>query len=230
MGLKAKVNGTAKTLLSNGISLLPPSGDVSGGTCTGAGCHNYVLPTFDSWTTACPTHNGDLTINADTTLPTGGCWRDITINNNKTLYLTDTTNAYHFRRLSFAANFAKVAFGTNGKIAQGQKVTVYVEQVSNNKMNGNQFYNPLNAPHQVVFNYTGLNAFTFNGTAAFNSFFVAPYAAVTVNGNFTYNGGIWSRTLDAIGNARLYGDEESGGVPVLTDIKFALKKTSQRYR
>lgn len=226
----AKVHGNAYSLLDPGVNINGPSGDVSGNVCEGAGCHGYVLPVVNTYAGYCPTGGPSYNIKAsdpDLTLNTGGCYGSVQIANNKTVTLTDTSTPYYFSLLDFKANFAKIAFGN---IPQGQKVTVYVDTVNNDHLNGNVWYNPNNAPHQVELFYIGTNNFKLNGTAALNMFFTAPNADVEVLGNFNYYGGIWAKSLTANGNARLWGDEEVAGVPSLNDIKFALRKTSQRYR
>lgn len=227
----AKVNGSAFSLIDPGITLNPPSGAISGTACEGAGCHGYSLPVLSDWNTYCPGGGVDIVVNSDTTLAAGGCYRDVSIDNKKTLYLTDINNPYYFRSVDFSTNFAHLAYGPSGKLAnETDTITVFVETINNDHMNGNQFYNEDNAPHQVIFNYIGNAAFTFNGTSAFNGLFIAPYADVVVNGNFVYHGGIWAKSLDVKGKAELFGDEQLAGPPVLSDIKFALRKTSQRYR
>lgn len=227
----AKVNGSAFSNIDPGVTLNSPGGDVSGAICEGAGCQSYVLPAFSDWATYCPGGGPDLNVAADQDLPAGGCYNSITIANRKTLYLTDTSQPYYIRSVNFTTNFATLAFGPGGRLASpNDKITVYAEVINNNHMNGNQFYNPFNAPHQVEFNYIGSADFMFNGTSAFNALFTAPYADVEVLGNFIYNGGIWAKSLDVLGKATLYGDEKVGGMPVVTDMNFALKKTSQRYR
>ncbi|MCB0331088.1 MAG: hypothetical protein KDD70_15575 [Bdellovibrionales bacterium] len=232
INLKSKINGNANSLVNPGVVYLPlgnPSGDVSGDVCEGPGCHSYSLPVIsNSWSSFCGTTN-DIAVSADMTLGSGGCYRDIEINNNRTLYLSDTTTPYYIRTVDFRANNAHLSFGTNGVVPQGEKVTVYVQEIAGDHMNGNQFYNAGNAPHQVEFTYIGTSPFTFNGTADFNAFFTAPNAPVTVNGNFNYYGGIWATSLDIGGSARVWADE-AGTVSVLSDMNFSIKKASQRYR
>ncbi|MDC0357213.1 hypothetical protein OAO01_00225 [Oligoflexia bacterium] len=230
IGISSKVNGSAKSLINPGVSLNPPGGDISGSSCEGVGCHGYVLPVYGTFEDFCPVHNGDLAIVADTTLPNGGCWRNVAIENKKTLFLADTTTPYIFKFVDFKTNFAHLSFGPGGQIPPGSTVIVFAETINNDHMNGNQFYNALNAPHQVQFNYIGLNNLQFNGTAAFNALTTAPNASIDVNGNFNYYGGIWAKDLMVGGHAELFGDESVAGPPVLSDINFALKKTSQRFR
>lgn len=230
INVSSKINGTAKSLIDPGISLNSPGGDVSGTLCEGGGCHGYSLPPLGAWLSYCATHNGDLSIGADTTLATGGCWQDVSIANKNTLFLADTTAPYYFRSLDFGPNAAEVQFGPGGVIPPGDTVTVYVEAINNDHINGNTFYNASNAPHQVEIFYLGATELKLNGTADINAMITASNAPVVVNGNFNMYGGIWSTSLDVKGNARLYADESVGGVPVLSDMNFALKKTSQRYR
>lgn len=228
INISSKVHGTAKALPNPGVSLNPPGGEVSNGVCEGAGCHSFTLPSFNSWAEYCPTHSGDLTISSNTTLPAGGCWRDITISNNRTLTLTDTTEPYYIRSINYNGNNAALAFGS---IPEGQRVTLYTEALnSNNHINGNKLFNMDNAPHQVLINYLGTETLRFNGTAQMNAVVVAPYASIIVNGNFNFYGGIWAKDLTVSGNATISYDEALGGASVVNDLNFAVRKTSQRYR
>ncbi|MCB0339191.1 MAG: hypothetical protein KDD53_06290 [Bdellovibrionales bacterium] len=226
--LKSQINGTAASLLDPGIVLSNPGGNVSGDQCEGPGCHSYVFDPVNTWDGYCAASNhGDLNVNPSVTLPTGGCWRDVSIPNNKTLTLTDTVNPYYFRTLSFSANNAKFDFGN---IPPGQKVTIYMEKTGNDHMNGNEYYNPNNAPHQVEVIYIGTDTFKMNGNADFNAVVISPNADIDVQGNFNFYGGIFAKSIDVSGNALFNYDEGIGGTPVLSDMNFAVKKASQRYR
>ncbi|MCO6430871.1 MAG: hypothetical protein J5J00_08415 [Deltaproteobacteria bacterium] len=238
--LKSIINGDAGTLLDDGIVYRPPSGSVTGDACDGAGCHSLSLPTFGSWDSVCGGANqGDVTVSSNQTWTVSNgnmatsCWRDVTVNNNRTLTLNPTNDsndgstanyAFYFRTLDLKGN---LAFPT---MAPNQKVTIYVEQWDNNHFNGNQVLNLNNAPYQVVINYTGSNELTLNGTAIMQNYIRAPYATVTVNGNFNYYGSIHALNLQVIGNAVFAYDETEAGTPVLSDIRFGLRKASQRYR
>lgn len=227
ISLQGKINGNARSLLDPGVSLLSPGGDVSGTICEGAGCHSYTLPTLSTWATYCPSDNGDLAVGSDTTLPSGGCWRDVTISNKKTLFLTDTTTPYYFRTLGFGPNSAKFDIGT---VPVGEKVRVYVEVLSNGHINGNEFYNPSNAPHQLEIYYLGSETIRLNGTADINSVLYASNADIDVLGNFNYYGGIFAKSLDVSGSALFFYDEALGTQPSLHDMNFQLRKANLRYR
>jgi hypothetical protein len=228
----ARINGTAHSNVEPGLALNPPAGDVSGSTCEAAGCHGYTLPAVSDWNTYCPGGGVDpvIAVGGSQTLAAGGCFRDANIGNNGVLYLEDTTTPYYFRSINFGPNMAQVQFGPGGVVPVGEKVTLYVESISNDQVNGNMFYNQNNAPGQVEVIYIGADNLTLNGTASLNMFLTSPNADVMVNGNFNYYGGIWARQLDIQGKARLWADESVVGVPVLSDMNFSLKKTSQRYR
>lgn len=228
INISSKVYGTAKTLLEDGIVLSPPGGSVSGEKCMGAGCHNYHLPALGNWDSYCPGNTTDVTISSDTTWPAGGCWRNVTINHKKTLNLTDTHNPYYIKYINFGGDQAHLDFGS---LPQDQQVTLFVEQLNNNyHFNGNNMLNTHNAPHQVWINYLGSEKLYLDGTAAINAVIIAPYAIVDVRGNFNFYGGIQALTLDVGGHARINYDEALGYMPVLSDITYDLKKTSQRYR
>lgn len=227
--ISSKVFGTANSTQDPGVSLMPPGGNVSGGICEGSSCTTSSLPSVTDWASYCPSHNGDLTVSANTTLSAGGgCWRDITINNNRVLTISGTTAPYYIRTLNFQGAQGNIAFGN---IPAGQKVRIFVEVPNSNyTLNGNRLINTTNAPHQVEITYIGTNGFTLNGTSQIRANIIAPRAPVTVSGNFNYYGGIQAQSLLINGNARLYYDEALGTTPVLSDLHFAMRKTSQRYR
>ncbi|NBW40779.1 hypothetical protein EBR25_07220 [bacterium] len=227
ISLQGKINGNARSLSDPGVTLLSPGGDVSGTVCEGAGCHTYSLPVLSSWSSYCSSDNGDLAVNTDTTLASGGCWRDISISNNNTLYLTDTSAPYYFRTLDFGPNKAKFDIGT---VPVGQKVRVYVETLSNGHINGNEFYNSNNAPHQLEIYYLGSDTIRLNGTADINSVLYASNADIDVLGNFNYYGGIFAKSLDVSGSALFFYDEALGALPALSDMNFSVRKASTRYR
>ncbi|MDD2942499.1 MAG: hypothetical protein PHC51_05960 [bacterium] len=225
---RAKIYGTVSTNMDGGLTLNPPSGDVSGDVCQAAGCHTYTLPVVQTWEDYCPAHNGDKTINANTTYATGGCWRNITINNNKKLSLTDTTAPYYINEINYGGNNAVLDFGV---IPEGEKVRLYVGRLnSNNHINGNKLFNTANAPHQVEIYYLGTETLVLNGTAEMNAHIIAPNAEVQVNGNFNFYGGIKAKILNILGVAHLGYDEALGMSLGISDINFTLKKASQRYR
>ncbi len=228
--ISSDIYGTAKTLTDSGISLNPPGGDVSGTTCEGSSCHTHTLPTVNTWSGYCPGVTTDPTIGSDTTWNSGGCWRDVTINNKKKLTLTDYNNPYYFKTLSYGGNQAELAFGT---IPQGEKIRIYVENIDANgssHINGKKYINANNAPHQVELYYLGTDTLQLNGTVEMSSVIYAPNASVIVNGNFNFYGGIHALQLEISGNARVNYDETEATLSSLNDMKFALKKASQRYR
>lgn len=229
--LKSQINGTARTNTANGITL--NGGAVSGETCTGPGCNTFTMPTLSDFPTYCPAHQGDVTVAANTSWvssPAGAtkCWQNVTVNSNRTLTLTDTTNPYYFSSLNFVGT-GTLRFPT---LAPGNKIKIYVGQFnSNNRINGNSLVNTNNPPSSLEIYYYGLNDYLFNGTADMNGVFYSPNANVTLNGNFNMYGAIHAKTLSALGNARFNYDEGLGvGTPVVTDMRFSIRKASQRYR
>lgn len=233
INVKSQISGTVLTNLDNGVTLFSPSGAVSGTICEGAGCHAYAPTALSAWSTTCATNQGDLTINSNTTLtpsgsaPAQNCWQDITVNANKTLTFDSLTYEYHIRKLWIKGS-GRIAFPV---VPEGSQIKIYVEEIVGDNLNGNMLVNTNNAPNTLKIFYTGTNSFTFNGTASIHTFFDAPYADVTLNGNFNYYGGVTSKTLDIKGNASFYYDEANGGsAPALSDMNFAIRKASQRYR
>ncbi|NLF25010.1 MAG: hypothetical protein GX589_05050, partial [Deltaproteobacteria bacterium] len=188
------INGTASTNMQNGIVL--SGGRISGAQCAQGGCHNMTLPTFSTWDEYCPGNTTDVTVNSNKELPNGGCYRDISIANKKTLSLSDTENPYYFRKLNFNANFAKFDLKN---VPAGKQVVIYVQEINNNHINGNQFYNPTHAPNMLKINYIGTNPLTLNGTADINCQLVAPLINVSLKGNFNFYGGIMAQSIDMVG-------------------------------
>ena len=76
----------------------------------------------------------------------------------------------------------------------------------------------------------GTTTLTLNGTAAMNLVLVAPYSHVDILGNFTMDGGVLAKSLAVSGSVRLNYVENYGAAAALSDMTFALRKASQRYR
>ncbi len=230
----ARTNGSINTtspyggpICSDFISGCPNHGS----SCQGASCNVSGLPTYSSWTTYCPTDQGNLTISSNSTLtipgnaPSQKCWNTVTVNNNRTLTLRSTDYSYYFKTLSLSNN-SVVNFSPNP--ATGT-INIYVETITGDTFNGNQVFNINNKPYQLRIHYLGANALTLNGNAAMSAFLVAPYATVNVQGNFTYNGGIKALSLSATGSGDLHYDE-SGDITTISDVSYKLKDMQQRYR
>lgn len=227
VSLKSKINGTASTVQDDGIQLLPPGGQATE-YCDGSSCHNVNMPDPGPWSTYCADTSPSPTIASNTTYATGACYKNITINNNRTLSLTSTATPYYIKSLDFKGAASNLKFGT---IPPNEKVRVYVETIVGNSLNGNRVLNMgTNAPHQVELIYLGTAALTLNGTMDMGLILIAPYAHVKVNGTFTMDGGVIANSLEIGGNARINFVENYGAAPSLSDMSFTLRKASQRYR
>lgn len=199
-------------------------------TCQGSSCAVPGLPTYSPWTTYCPTNAGNVTISSSTSLTAGAtpatnCWNSVTVNNNKVLTLTSTTNSYFIDTLNIANN-SVVAFNPSPATAT---INLYVRTITGDKFNGNQIFNTSNKPYQLRLHYLGTNPLTLNGTSQMNAFIVAPYAPVTVSGNFTYQGGIKATSLYATGSGALHYDE-SGDITTISDMTYRIKSLQQYIR
>ncbi len=228
INIGSKIEGTADTNIDPGITYTKNGANVSESTCEGAGCHGYTLPVLPN---PCTSYV-DLTVSANMALPSLAlpqCYGTLTIDSNISAELSDPSAAYYIQNLNFVGNNSSLNFGT---VAPGNQVNINILNTvsSNNHLNGNRVLNPNNAPAQVQLNYHGTQEVILNGTANMYMNFTAPNAPVTVQGNFLYYGGIQSKVLSIAGNAELFYDENLGAVPIISDIKFALKQTSQRYR
>ncbi len=228
INIGSKIEGTADTTLDPGINYTKNGANVSEGTCEGAGCHSYNLPPLAN---PCTSYV-DITISANIDLPLLAlpqCYGTVTVNSNKSVGIKDTSTPYYIQAFDFKGNNSSIDFGT---VPVGQQIELNVlNNVSgNNHLNGNRLINPNNAPHQVQMNYHGTDELILNGTANMNMNITAPNAKATVQGNFLYYGGLQAKQLEISGNSEIFYDENLGSVPVISDIKFALKKTSQRYR
>ena len=224
--VKSKINGTGKTLKNNGINLLPPGGTVSGATCEGAGCHSYNLPALGDWNSYCGGGGASMTISSDTPIAPG-CYDTITINNNRDLQLFDRSAPYYIREIDFQGNFSNIDFGS---IPVGDTVELFVEDFNGTHLNGNRLTNTNNAPHQFELNYLGTDELKLNGTADLNAMVTSPYATVDVRGTFNLHGGVLAKELTIGGTAKVNFDESATPTTAPSDINFALRKTSQRYR
>jgi len=227
--ISSKVQGTAQTLQEDGVNYNPPGGNVSGDVCEGPHCHSYTLPPVQPWASSCPTHNGPVNVPSKSShpLPSGDCYEDAYIPNQSKLQLTDTENPYYFKSIDFGGAHANLDLGV---LPPGEKVQIYVEEFDGNTLNGNRLINNSNAPHQLEIYYVGSEELTFNGTSQINAVVYAPNAKVNVLGNFNFYGGILAKELYVGGNSTVNYDEMMGSTPVFSDLNFALRKASQRYR
>lgn len=227
VSLKSKVNGTASSLQDDGIELLPPGGQATE-YCEGSGCHSVSLPDPGTWAANCPPTAPSATIASNTTYASGACYQNITINNNRKLRLTDTSNPYWFKSIDFKGNFSNLEFPT---IPPDEKIQIYVETIVGGHLNGNRKTNVgVNAPHQVEIIYIGTAPLTLNGTADLGAIIIAPYAKVNMLGTFTMDGGVLAQELSISGNAKMNFTENFGATPAVSDMSFTLRKASQRYR
>jgi hypothetical protein len=149
----------------------------------------------------------------------------VTIANNRVVTLTSTEYPYFIDTLNIA-NTGRLNFAPSNPTGT---ITLYVRTVVGDRLNGNQLFNTNNKPYQLRLNYLGSNTLTLNGTAAMSSFIVAPYAPISVQGNFTFSGGIRATSLTFTGNGAIHYDE-SGDITTLKDVTYSLRNTTQRYR
>jgi hypothetical protein len=199
-------------------------------TCQGSTCNVPDLPVYGTWSSYCPTNQGNLNVNSDSTLTVAGnsanqkCWNNVSIGNGTTLTLTSTSYAYFFNSLNL--NNGTLAFEPNPNTGT---ITLYVNNWGGNNFNGNQVLNTNNKPFQLRIHYLGNNSLTLNGTAEIRAFIVSPNAGVTVSGNFDYHGGIRAANLTLTGNGDIHYDE-SGDVTTLGDSQYSLRNIIQKYR
>lgn len=144
--------------------------------------------------------------------------------------LTDTNNPYRFKTLLFKNNGNSVL--TIPTLAPGNKVTIYTDNFDGGSVNGQQMFNTNNAPRCLQINITSNQAIKLNGNADMYVQLIAPTAYVELLGNFDFYGSIEAWRFAVTGNGTFNYDEGIGspGTPVVTDMTFAIKKASQRYR
>lgn len=202
-----------------------------GEACEGESCSVPDLPTYSPWTTYCPTNQGNTTVSVNQTISVAGnnpnqkCWNNIRVNSNRVLTLNSTSHSYFIDTFDIANN-SVVAFNPSPATAT---INLYVRKFVGDRFNGNQIFNTNNKPYQLRIHYLGTDALTMNGNAAMNAFIVAPYADVTVSGNFTFQGGIKAKRLFATGNGKLRYDE-SGDITTISDMNIQQFGVQQFYR
>lgn len=202
-----------------------------GETCEGEECNVPGLPSYSSWATYCPSNQGNTTIAANQTVSVAGnaanqkCWNAITVNNNRVLTLNSTSYPYFIDTFNIANN-SVVAFNPSPSTGT---INLYVRKFVGDKFNGNQIFNTNNKPYQLRIHYLGTDPLTLNGTASMNAFIVAPYADVTISGNFTFQGGIKAQRLYATGSGTLRYDE-SGDITTISDMNIQHFGVQQFYR
>lgn len=203
----------------------------AGQTCSGGSCAVPALPTYSPWATYCPSNQGDLTIAVNSTLTVPGnapnqkCWNAITINNNRTLTLTSTQYPYFIDTFNIANN-SQINFQPSP--ATGT-INIYVRNITGDSFNGNQMFNTNNKPYQLRIHYLGTDPLTLNGTAMIKGFIVAPYAGVTISGNFDYQGGVKATSLTMTGSGAIHYDE-SGDVTTISDTSYEVRQVEEHYK
>ena len=210
---------------------------VPGTRCQGASCTTMNMPSFNTFSGYCPTTRPDPNPANNSTLTTtaiGGannCWSTLTIGSNRTVTFTSTTTPYYIDTLNIANN-ATVLFNPSPSTGT---ITLFVNRFQNDRFNGNQVLNAatasgaLNRPTQLRINYIGTNALLLNGTAAMNAFITAPKAAISVQGNFDYSGGIVADSLTFTGSGALHYDE-SGNIATISDMQYRPRLLDQYSR
>jgi len=205
---------------------------VPGYTCEGPGCNVPLLPTFDSWSTLCPTNQGNLTVNANTytLVVTGGspaesCWATVKVRKKKTLVLTTTAFPYYFDTLDIANN-ADVQIQPD---TPGGTVTVFLRKFDRDKFDGGQLINTAK-PYQFKLNYLGTDDLTIAASEEVFVSLMAPYVEVSAGGGFDIFGLIHAKSFSPGGSGVLHYDESSSDDATLTDSKFTVRNVVQRYR
>ena len=200
-------------------------------TCQGPSCNVPDLPAYSTWNTYCPSDQGALTVSSSQTLNVAGndpsqkCWASVTVGNNKVLTLQTTAYSYFIDTLNIP-NTGRLNFDPQPGTGT---INLYVRKFDGDKFNGNQVFNLNNKPYQLRIHYLGTDALTMNGTAEMHAFLIAPYAAVNVQGNFTYSGGIKALSLYSTGSGELHYDE-SGDITTISDTSYRLKQMEEAYR
>ena len=241
MTFKSAIHGNVMTNKADGIHL--SGGSISGTKCQGPGCVTYTLPTNPTYAARCAAvtaaskAGGSLDINGGsskvdiTSGPTDAerCWRNVTIGSNKTINFATADQPYYIQNLLPQNNSNSVITFTT--VGPGHKYTLYVDNLANGSINGNQLVATNLAPHQLEIFITTNQSLTLNGTAAMNAIIVGGESALFKHlGNFTFSGALRAGAVQITGNAVMGYDEDLGTTPVLSDINFTLYKASQRYR
>jgi hypothetical protein len=199
--------------------------------CQGPACEVAGLPTFSSWNTYCPTNRGAITPSSGSVLTVAGnspgdkCWSRVTVSANRIVTLTSTTFPYFIDELNIANN-GRVNFAPSPSTGT---ITLYVRKITGDTFNGNQVFNINNKPYQLRLNYLGTDNLRLDGTAAMHTFVIAPYAAIQVQGNFTFRGGIKATALTFTGNGSVHYDE-SGDITTLKGMNYQIRNLNQVYR
>jgi hypothetical protein len=217
---------------------LQNSGAISGNNCSGPDCNiSYNLPLEPNWDTRCEgvnlvnvsPGNNNHPIHSGNTLQTQ-CFNNIHIGSNRAIRFKTPNVPYYIKNLTLQnQSNSRIFFDT---IPPGEKYIIYVDNLNNGQINGNQLLGQNLAPHQLEIYITAPGTLTLNGTAALNAVITGNLQhSVNLLGNFSFYGAIRSNHVNVTGNAVLGYDETlSTGAPQLDDLKFTLYKASQRYR
>jgi hypothetical protein len=233
--LKSAIHGNVASSLD--VSL-QNAGAVSGNLCSGADCNiSYSLPIEPDWESRC---GGEAQVNITATsnnqeLSSGStlatqCFHNLHVNSNRSFRFTTPDTPYYIKNLTLQnQSNSRLFFDT---IPPGQKYILYIDNLNNGQINGNQLVGQNLAPHQLEIYITAPGSLTLNGTAALNGVITGnPAHTMNLLGNFSFYGALRSNHINVTGNAVLGYDEAlSEGAPQLDDLKFTLYKASQRYR
>jgi hypothetical protein len=212
---------------------LDSSCNEEGEACEGSSCPIPTLGNYSTWSNYCPGNKGAHTVNNGATdsltpasaAPSDACWTTVKTKSNSTLILDSTQFPYFFETLDLANNsqLAIQPDDSNGV------VTIYTNQITGDKINGNQAFNLPNRPTNFTLVYLGSAEIKLNGNADMKGLFIAPNATIDVQGNFDFYGGIIAKEITVTGNADLHFDEDLS-VEQLSDMTFLLASVSQYYR
>ncbi|HMO18999.1 MAG TPA: hypothetical protein PKA63_07790 [Oligoflexia bacterium] len=235
ISLKSAIHGSVASLVNNGVQL--NGGSVSGDVCAGPGCPvSFTLPNEPSWDDRCggvPQVNitaasaNHLIASGDTLA--SQCFHTISIGANRGVRFTTPDKPYYIKNLLPQNNSnSRIHFDT---VTPDKKYQLYIDNLANGSINGNQLVGTNLAPHQLEIYITAGGLLRLNGTAALHGIITGNVGhTIELLGNFSFYGALRSNTVQVNGNAVLGYDEDLGGEPVLTDINYTLYKASQRYR
>jgi hypothetical protein len=233
--LKSAIHGNVASMVD--VSL-QNAGAVSGDICSSEDCNiSYSLPNEPEWNVRCdgiegmnvnpptnnhPVHSGE---NLETQ-----CYDTIEIGSNRSIRFMTPDTPYYIKNLTLQnQSNSKIFFEP---IEPGKKYILYIDNLNNGQINGNQLVGTNLAPNQIEIYITKAGTLTLNGTASLNGVITGNQNhTINLLGNFSFNGALRSNSINVTGNAVLGYDEAlSMGAPQLDDLKFTLTKASQRYR
>lgn len=204
-----------------------------GEKCEDPACSVGNMPRFYNWILYCTSDQGNLTISSDTTLsvasdsPSDKCWDQVTIAANTTLTLDTTEFPYFFKTIVFDdAATSKIQASPSPTT---EPVTLYIESITGNTINGDQLNTTNDLPVDLQVYYLGSTDITIGGATAMHLAIASPNASVVTDGTFDFFGSLSAKSLSLQSTGNVHYDYALQNHGELFDMRFRTKNIVQYF-